>query len=138
MNFKKLKDIMIRRWYSPKVSIYPMNSVVVNEVIEFILSNKEVAKITFEDEYDLIIDVNGNQITFWNENKWYSWLNTGEFIDNKGEKITWKYEMPSKINFAKFKLWVRDNKGYNKLKEEQIIKNNTLNKFRKMISEEVK
>ena len=58
--------------------------------------------VTFKD---------GTLLKFWNENRWYSWMSTGEINFSSGKKIEWTQKMPySEVLYKYKKLIIKNDK----------------------------
>jgi hypothetical protein len=54
--------------------------------------------ITFND---------GTTYSFWNENKWFAWMVSGEITFSNGKKLEWKDRMPSSEVLYKYRRYIR-------------------------------
>lgn len=63
-----------------------------------------------EEYYGCIITFNDGTIyRFWNENKWFAWMCSGEIRFSNGKKLEWRDKMPSSEVLYKYRKYIRKN-----------------------------
>jgi len=54
-----------------------------------------------------IIFKDGTKLRFWNENRWYAWMSSGEINFSNGETLKWENRMPSREVVFYFRRLIR-------------------------------
>lgn len=69
--------------------------------------------IISNDKYRGTIIFNDNtKFSFWNANRWYAWMSSGEIIFSNGKTLNWDMKMPKSEVLYKFKKVI---KAYEKI-----------------------
>lgn len=89
------------------------------DVLLIYLNNIKINSIDSSTYHCEIIFDGGTKVIFWNENRWYAWMNNGEIEFENGKKLDWNNRMPSDEVLYKLKKIVR--------KYEKSIKKSDIN-----------
>jgi len=90
-----------------------------NENLELTRLVKEIIASDFiinrEETYYTKIETENYKISFWNENKWYAWMQNGKVIRKNDDRVVfeWQRARPSKSVFHDFvKMYLEKRKIY--------------------------
>lgn len=103
---KKLKNAFYYFLYGSFIINYKTNYKLY--ILLIYLNEIGIKSFTKQSEYISIIIFNDNtEFIFWNENRWYAWMRTGEIKFSNGKKLNWDGEMPPFEVLFKYKKLIK-------------------------------
>ena len=99
-----LFDHIIGR-FTPTIRNYPTDSRV-DECFKKIMSEEPI-KYT-RDPFNHIVETKNFILNFWDENRYYAWLNQGSFKNKNNNRVyAWRGAMPSRLTSWVFRRYVK-------------------------------
>jgi len=74
------------------------------------LEKFEIVSIEISNYECVIVFGDYSKLIFWNANRWYGWMNSGQMYFSNGKSIKWSSKSPSCEVLYKYRKLINNNK----------------------------
>ena len=104
---EKKKRLIEKQYKDANIcSTYSYNSKL--DIIQYYMDNIGISKIDIysDDYYFIVLFKDGTEMTAWNVNRWFAWMNRGKICFSNGEKLEWEQSKPKDETLYKLREMV--------------------------------